>query len=113
MGNAFKVAAAKSTINWTMRKRAPEPNQEFTPILRTIDFVSTLDIGWVPDDAVDFFNAFMVDLHKKWRVLLEEADTHLDHSVSLSSSSNKGHCAWAVFPTVLRFLSSNRVSRTV
>jgi hypothetical protein len=71
-----------------MQKPGTKKDQDFRPILRTIDLVSTLDIGWVPEDAVDFLNSYIVDLHKKWRVLLEEADIHLDNSVSPRSSSN-------------------------
>lgn len=51
------------------------------PVFRSEDFRSTIDIGWIPENGVDFFTLFIVDLHKKWRVLFDEANSHLSRNV--------------------------------
>lgn len=86
MDRAFRVEAKQSKISWTMRKPFISAAEKSSPILRSVEFISTLDIGWIPDDAVDFFGLFVLDLHKKWRGFLEKADLHLDASVSTSPS---------------------------
>lgn len=55
--------------------------EDSKPIFRSEDFRSTLNIGWIPENGVDFFTLFIIDLHKKWRVLLEQADIHLSRNV--------------------------------
>lgn len=84
MSRAFRVEAKQSKISWTMRKPFISAAEKSSPILRSVEFISTLDIGWIPDDVVDFFGLFVLDLHKKWRQFLEKADLHLDASVSTS-----------------------------
>lgn len=90
-GNAFQTNTQKCEISWTMRKRCigldaqSDPgkgvNEDLKPIFRSEDFRSTLSIGWIPENGVDFFTLFIIDLHKKWRVLLEQADIHLSRNV--------------------------------
>lgn len=55
----------------------------YNPVFRSEDFRSTLDIGWIPDHGIDFFTLFILDLHAKWRVLIEKADSHLSTNVSI------------------------------
>lgn len=91
LGNAFQTNTQKSEISWTMRKPCvaldakSDPgkgaNENSKPIFRSEDFRSTLSIGWIPENGVDFFTLFIIDLHKKWRVLLEQADIHLSGNV--------------------------------
>lgn len=56
-------------------------NADSKPVFRSEDFRSTIDIGWIPENGVDFFTLFIVDLHKKWRALFDEADSHLSLNV--------------------------------
>lgn len=56
-------------------------NEDSKPIFRSEDFRSTFNIGWIPENGIDFFTLFIIDLHKRWRVLLEQADIHLSKNV--------------------------------
>lgn len=91
LGKKFQVELRKNEISWIMRKPCVSPNTGVDPgkhattasfIFRSEDFRSTLDIGWIPDSGVDFFLLFILDLHRKWRALLDNADLHLISSVS-------------------------------
>ena len=46
-------------------------------------FMSSLDIGWIPDNCVDFFTYFVKSLTEKWMDLFALADEHLAMAVSL------------------------------
>lgn len=77
----------RSEMSWIMRKPRIIPEDDPTevksnPIFRTEDFRSTLDIGWIPESGLDFFTLFVEDLHKKWKDLMERADSHLVNYVS-------------------------------
>lgn len=86
----FQLQTPKSEMSWIMRKPCIIPNDDpgrpiqakSYPIFRTEDFRSTLNIGWIPDSGLDFFTLFFVDLHKKWKDLMERADSHLINYVS-------------------------------
>lgn len=100
LGKAFKTKNQKSEISWIMRKPCINPDAQSdlegradaksNPIFRSEDFRSTLSIGWIPDSGLDFFTLFILDLHKKWRVLFEKADSHLVESVSSCPRSMTG-----------------------
>lgn len=77
----------RSEMSWIMRKPRITPKDDPTgvksnPIFRTEDFRSTLDIGWIPESGLDFFTLFVEDLHKKWKDLMERAESHLVNYVS-------------------------------
>lgn len=83
--NAFRTEVHKSEISWTLQSDPAGPadptNPNSDPLFRSVDFRSTLNIGWIPDNGVDFFTLFIIDLHNKWRVLFDAADSHLTLSV--------------------------------
>lgn len=60
------------------------------PIFRSEDFRGTIDIGWIPQSGVDFFTWYIVDLHKKWRVVFDDADDHLRKNVKSSTHQTRG-----------------------
>lgn len=89
MGNTFQTRNERSEISWTMRKLsipsvdpATGANAVSTPVFWSEDVRSTIAIGWIPENGVDFFTWFIVDLHKKWRVLFDDVDTHLRKNVN-------------------------------
>lgn len=100
-GKPFKTRLEKTEISWSMRR--PSSDTDGKPGLRnstdsvtytifqSVDYRSTLDIGWIPDHGVDFFSMFIVDLQKKWTDLLKSADKHLTNNVSslLSLATNE------------------------
>jgi hypothetical protein len=60
---------------------SPSGNTE--PFFRSIEYRSTLNYGWVPSHGVEFFKLFIVDLHEKWRDVLDKANSHLAESVCM------------------------------
>lgn len=64
----------------------PAANPASAPIFQSEDFRGTLEIGWIPESGVDFFTWFIVDLHKKWRVVFDDADDHLRKNVNSPNS---------------------------
>lgn len=100
MGKSFQTQARRQTsdISWIMKRPKISSKMESgsgslsdarsRPIFQTMDYRSTLDIGWIPNHGVDFFTLFILDLHKKWRAILEKAELHLVSSVSAFLTSN-------------------------
>ncbi|RPB10397.1 hypothetical protein P167DRAFT_253492 [Morchella conica CCBAS932] len=86
VGKSFQTTTRGSEISWTMLKPETVPDADCpvetkaSPIFQTIDYRSTIDIGWIPDHGVDFFILFFVDLHDKWRHIFEQAELHLSNS---------------------------------
>lgn len=100
LGTTFHTRNERSEISWTMRKLSlpsSDPaigsNADSTPVFRSEDFRSTLQIGWIPENGVDFFPWCVVDLHKKWRGVFDDADAHLRKNVS-SPVLSDCWCRW-------------------
>ncbi|KAH0604811.1 uncharacterized protein H6S33_006479 [Morchella sextelata] len=86
VGKSFQTTTRGSEVSWTMLKPETIPDADSpietktSPIFQTIDYRSTIDIGWIPDHGVDFFILFFIDLHDKWRHIFEQAELHLSNS---------------------------------
>lgn len=95
--DTFRFEPPRSEISWIMRKSYLMPDTDAGPptetkpnrTLRTEDFRSTVDIGCIPDNGLDFFTLFVHDLHRKWIALLKDADSHLAENVSNFESSTR------------------------
>lgn len=91
LGRPFQADLQKKEISWIMRKACvqdfqPDPetliDANSYPIFRSVDFRSTIDIGWIPDNGIDFFTLFILHIHEEWRALFEKADIHQVINVS-------------------------------
>lgn len=91
----FQRARETSQISWIMAARidinGPDSKspvgQKPLVNLRTVEYRSTLNIGWIPNHGVEFFILFITELHDKWRKLLGDARNHQSVNVSPASIS--------------------------
>jgi hypothetical protein len=68
-----------SRIIWrSMRPRSPSDPWN------TVVCISTLPYGWIPEDGVDIFGHFLVQIKSQWLELCHRFDNHLAKRASLS-----------------------------
>jgi hypothetical protein len=66
-------------IAWTM---VPLTNRRDGSRWRSIDHFSMLSYGSIPDDGIEFFTQFILDIKQRWLKLCYLAEGHLSKRVS-------------------------------
>lgn len=70
----------KCSIGWTVSQAKDDDGK---PYWRTVEHFSALPYGWIPENGLDFFKAFLQDLQVYWKSICERAHSRLFELVSL------------------------------
>lgn len=78
----FKIPVGEKTtirIKWTISRLRKLKGKQYW---KAIDHYSTLPYGRIPDNGIDFFQDFILQLKDKWLKLCDLGEKHLTDCVS-------------------------------